>query len=262
MNVRRFITVSLFCLAALAVVATASGDVVQQGNLRVAFDGRLSPRELPRARLAPVTVHLDGAIRTVDGGRPPQLRRISVEINRHGHLYFRGLPSCDANEIQQTTTEAALDRCRPALVGRGRFAANVDFPDLPTVPAKGRVLVFNGRSRGRAALLLHLYGSTPVRATFVLPFKISRRDRGEFGTVLTTTIPRLASDLGYVTDIELKIGRQYRHNGQRRSFLSASCAAPPGFRSTIFDFSRATFSFANRQSVRTTLTRDCRVRRG
>ncbi len=182
--------------------AAAQRQIVQSGNVRVSFDGRLAPRALPRERLAPVTVHLDGSVATVDGTRPPQLREISVAVNRAGRLSTAGLPSCPPSRLQQTSTEAALHLCRGALVGHGRFAVNVDVSDSSLIPAKGAVLVFNSSTRKGSGMVLHLYGTTPVKAAFVLPFEISRRSRGEFGTVFTAKIPTLASDLGYVTDIE------------------------------------------------------------
>jgi len=109
-------------------------------------------------------------------------------------------------------------------------------------------------------MLLHLYGSSPVRAAFVLPFEISHRRHGQYGAVFSTKIPELASDLGYVTEIEMKIGRTYNYKGERRSFLSASCAAPAGFPGGIFPLAKATFSFANGQRLTTGLSRDCKVR--
>jgi hypothetical protein len=247
-------------LLALLGAAAAQGELTQKGNLRVAFDGQLSPRALPRDRLAPVTVRLEGSIRTVDGSSPPPLRRISFAVNRYGRLSFRGLPTCPAGALEQTTTEVALELCRRALVGHGRFAANVAFPGFPPIPATGRLLAFNSRSRGRPAILLHIYGSSPVRATFVLPFTVSQRRRGDFGTVLSTRIPKIASDLGYVTEIGLTIGRRYRYQDRPRSFLSASCPAPPGFRAANFELARGTFSFANEQRLTTSLARACRVR--
>lgn len=246
--------------AALIGVAIAHGEVTQRGNLRVSFDGRLSPRELPRNQPAPVTVRIDGSIRTVDGSRPPQLRRISIAVNRQGRLFVGGLPICPAESIEQTTTEAALAACRGALVGHGRFAVNVDFPSLPSIPAQGRVLAFNGRSHGRPAILLHIHGSRPIQATFVLSFRISRPREGRFGTVLSTKIPKIAADLGYVTDVALTIGRRYRYAGEPHSLLSASCAAPPGFRTAIFALARGTFYFGNEQSLTTSLVRNCKVR--
>lgn len=244
----------------LPVGVAAGRQLVQQGNLRVAFEGRLLPRSLPREKAAPVTVHLGGEVSTTDGSRPPQLRAISIAVNRAGLVSVAGLPSCPPSELQQTSSEAALAKCRAALVGHGHFAAHVDFPGEATFPASGKVLVFNGSSKRRTRLLLHLYGSSPVRAAFVLPFEISRRSKGTFGTVFSTEIPRLASDLGYVTDINLTIGRRYRYAGKWRSFMSASCAAPAGFPGAAFDLAKATFSFEGGQQLSSHLPGDCKVR--
>jgi hypothetical protein len=257
---RRLALAIALAATTLAVAGTAQGELIQRGNLRVSFDGELLPRALPRERPAPVTVHLDGSVETVDGSRPPQLRELSVAVNRAGRLFFAGLPTCPASALQQTSSEAALDLCRSALVGHGRFGVNVDFPGAAPIPAQGKVLVFNSRLQGQPGMLLHLYGSSPVRAAFVLPFEISRRSQGEFGSVFSTRIPRLASDLGYVTDIELTIGRQYRYAGKPRSFISASCAAPAGFPGAVFQLAKATFSFAEGTQLTSRISRDCKVR--
>jgi hypothetical protein len=256
----RRLAIAAVLLACLPVGAVAARQFVQKGNLRVAFDARLLPHALPREREAPVTVQLAGAVRTTDGSTPPQLREISIAMNRAGVVSVAGLPSCSPQELQQTSTEAALGQCRSALVGHGHFAANVNFPGSPVFPARGRVLVFNGTSKGRMGLILHLYGSSPVRAAFVLPFKIARQSKGRFGTVFSTRLPRLASDQGYVTDIDLKIGRTYRYRGEKRSFISASCAAPAGFPGAFFELAKATFSFAGGQRLVSRLPGDCKVR--
>ena len=179
---------------------------------------------------------------------------------RAGVVSATGLPSCQAPELQQTSTEAALALYRGALVGRGHFAAHVDFPGAPVFPARGTVLVFNSSTKNRPGLLLHLYGSSPVRAAFVLPFRITRRSEGKFGTVFTTHIPRLASDKGYVTDIDLSLGRKYRYRGSERSFISASCAAPAGFTGAFYELAKATFAFAGGQKLTSRLPGDCKVR--
>jgi hypothetical protein len=256
----RRLAIAAVLLACLPAGVAAARQFVQQGTLRVAFEAQLLPHALPRERNAPVTVRLSGAIRTTDGSTPPQLREISIAMNRAGVVSTKGLPSCRAPELQQTSTEAALAVCRSALVGRGSFAANVDFQGAPVFPARGTVLVFNSSTEKRPGLLLHLYGSSPVRAAFVLPFRIARKSGGRFGTVFTTHIPRIASDKGYVTDISLSIGRTYRYQGSRRSFISASCAAPAGFTSIPYELAKATFSFAGDQKLTTRLPGDCKVR--
>ena len=256
----RRLAIAAVLLACLPAGVAAARQFVQQGTLRVAFEAKLLPHALPRERNAPVTVHLAGAIRTTDGSTPPQLREISIAMNRAGVVSAKGLPSCQAPELQQTSTEAALRVCRKALVGRGHFAANVDFVGAPVFPARGTVLIFNSSTRNRPGLLLHLYGSSPVRAAFVLPFRIARKSAGKFGTVFTTHIPRLASDKGYVTDIDLSIGRRYRYRGSERGFISASCAAPDGFPGAFYELAKATFTFAGGQKLTSRLPGDCKVR--
>jgi|SRR5689334_999978 len=255
---RRFAVLAL--LLACLPAAAAARQIVQQGHLRVTFEGQLQPRALPRERDAPATVRLAGSVRTTDGSTPPQLRRLTIAMNRAGRVSVAGLPSCQAAELQQTSTERALVLCRNALVGHGHFAANVDFPGAPAFPARGAVLVFNDSRPGHMGLLLHLYGSTPVRAAFVLPFTVSRRAEGPFGTVFSAHLPRLASDLGYVTDIDLTIGRRYRYRGRRRSFISASCAAPSGFPGAVYRLAEATFDFAGGTHLVSNQPGDCRVR--
>lgn len=256
---RRLILSTCIALALLGA-ALAHGEVRQSGNVRISFSGGFTPHALPRERPAPISVHVKGSIGTVDGSHPPAVRRVEIALNRNGKLTTEGLPACSSARLQSTSSETALQRCAPSLVGRGRFGANVQFPTATPFPATGRILAFYGTRQGEPALLLHLYGTTPVRTTFVLPLKISRPGKGEFGTVLSATIPTLAGGLGSVTEIDLRIGRTYSHRGERRSFISAACAAPSGFTVAIFSLARGSFFFADGRRIDTTLTRNCRVR--
>jgi hypothetical protein len=238
----------------------ARGEVRQTGNLRISFSGDFAPRALPRDRPAPVTVHVKGAIGTTDGSHPPPVRQVEIALNRNGRLTTVGLPTCASTRLQSTSSETALARCRRSLVGHGRFGAEVEFPGVAPFLASGRTLAFYGSKGGRPALLLHLYITTPIQTTLVLALKISHRETGRFGTVLTAGIPTLAGGLGSVTEIDLKIGRTYTYRGVRRSFLSASCAAPAGFPGAVFPLARGSFYFADGRRIDATLTRDCRVR--
>lgn len=238
----------------------AQAELSQSGNVRISFNGGFSPHSLPRDRPAPVRVDVRGAIGTTDGTHPPAVSRVEIGLNRNGLLTTRGLPACNAPTLQATSSETALRRCRPSLVGRGSFRADVEFASPTPVLADGDLLAFYGRSNGRPALLLHLYVTTPVRTTLVLPLVISRRAKGRFGTVLSANIPTLAGGLGSVTEINLSIGRNYTYRGRRLSFISASCPAPPGFPGAVFSLARGSFFFADGKRIDTTLSRDCRVR--
>jgi hypothetical protein len=257
---RRLATVALLVLATLLGATVARAELSQKGNLRISFDGGLSPRALPRDKPAPVTLRVEGAISTTDGTQPPPVDRIEIALNRAGHLSTQGLPACTSRLLQSTSTETALERCRPALVGRGRFGSNVQFPGTAPIPADGPMLAFFGLQNGKPALLLHLFITSPATVTFVLPLVITHHVEGQFGTLLSARVPRLAGGLGSVTSIALKINRQYTFKGRRRSFLSASCAAPAGFSGGIFALAQGRFHFSDGQILKTTLTRNCQVR--
>jgi hypothetical protein len=257
---KRIAVIGLLLATALSGAAIAHAELAGENGLFVRFGGGFAPRSLPRDRDVPVTVNLDTSIKTADGKRPPNLRRISFEVNRYGKISTVGLPACSPGLLESTNSQVALERCRSALVGRGQFAANVQFPDREPFPVHGQMLAFNGRSHGRPAILLHIHGSSPAEVTVVLTFTIRHPAKGKFGTVLSAKIPRLASDLGYVTHVSLVFNRRYRYHGKSYSFLSARCAAPSGFPGAIFSFTRGTFSFASGQQIVTTLTRNCTVR--
>lgn len=249
----------LLCLA-LGGAAVARAEIFGGDGLFIKFGGGFAPRSLPRERDVPVTVRLHTAIKTADGAPPPRLRRISFGVNRYGRITTRGLPVCTAAELESTSTATALERCKGSLLGHGSFDANLEFHGEAPAPVHGRMLVFNGGSHRHPVFLLHVYTSKPADVTIVLRFTVSHPAHGKFGTELTATIPRLASDLGYVTAVSLVFDRRYRYRGRGYSFLSARCAAPSGFPGAIFSFTRGTFSFSGGRRIVTTLTRNCTVR--
>src|SRR5262245_740846 len=223
----RRILVLTTAAAVLLGAGLARAELIQRGDIRLDFDGRFAPKILPRDPDAPVTVLIGGSVKSVNGGRPPELRKIKISVNRYSKLYTRGLPRCEPGELQSTSTDEALSRCRDALVGSGHFGAIVDF-SKDQFPVTGRILAFNSGSARHPGLLLHIYNKAPAKTTIVLRFVITHPAKGDFGTVFTARIPEIASDLGYVTDLSLRFDRTYRYRGQPHSFLSARCAAPAG----------------------------------
>ncbi len=250
-------------VAALALLAwlviPAQAELTQQGRLIVSFDGGLSPVTLPREAPAPVAVRVAGDFKAAKGAELPQLRTISVAINRAGRLYDKGLPTCRAAEIQPANEAEARALCRPALVGSGHVAVQVHIEGQPPFSVEGNLLAFNGPSEpGRKLILAQVYSENPP-GSFVLTFTIKRKD-GLFGTVMSTTLPKSTRAWAYLTHFDMMLRRQYRYGGEERSYVSAACAAPPGFPGAVFPFARATYGFANGQTLRTTVVRSCRVR--
>jgi hypothetical protein len=257
---RRGCLIAAAALLVPALAGPARAVVEREGDVIVAFDGGISPQALPRTGTAPVAVRIDSDFRSAEGlDPPPQLRTISIGINRRGKIFDRGLPNCRVRRIQPATIQAARRICGGAIVGSGHVQARVHLTNQPPFTFKGPMLVFHAkRAGGDRRLLAQVYGRKPPSA-FVLSFRIVE-EPGEFGTVIKTSLPKSASKWAYVTHFDMKLRRIYTYRNRKRSYVNAGCAAPPGFPGAVYAFAQAKFGFAEGEQVTTTLIRDCVVR--
>ncbi len=247
-------------LAVVALAATAAAATVQVGGLRLSATGQILPYELPRHQKAPIAVFIAGHVGTVDGSVPPQLRRMTIEVNRHGALRSQGLPTCTLEQLDPASTERALANCGDALVGSGRFWASVIFPGQRPYPTRGRLLVFNGKRDGKPVLFAHIYTVDPFNTSFVIPFAIKHVHDGQFGTELTAAFPKALGEWGFVDRIKLTLRRKYRFHGSQRSYFSASCPAPQGTSVASFQLADASFYFAERKPITIGIAKSCGVK--
>ena len=248
-------------LLALAVGASISNaTVLQTGNLRLTLLSQVQPHILPRHEQAPIAVFLSGHVDTVDKGVPPQLRGLTIRINRHGSLRSEGLPVCDISQIQPSSTERAVEACGPAVIGSGQFWAHIVLSGQDPYPTHGRLLVFNGRVKGRPAVLAHIYTANPFATSFVIPFVINRiRGGGTYGTRLSASLPQALGTWGFVDRIKLTLRRKYRFRGEAKSFFNANCPAPKGTRSSVFELAQADFTFGGKK-LRLGVNKSCGVK--
>lgn len=251
--------IALLAVVAAVLPATAQAELVAHGNLFVNFQGGLTPKALPRHALAPISVSIEGTVRTFSGENPPALRQMKVELNRHGVLDTEGLPVCPLEDIVSTSDVLAMKRCGTSLVGTGRFLANDSYPEQVRFPTTGRILAFNGLEGRRPVIFAHIYGTVPLTSTRIVVFRIERGS-GAYGTVLTGALPAALNPFGFVENISLHLHRTYTYLGKDHSYISAGCPAPSGFSSAVFPFARASMSFSDGRSLQGTLVRSCRVK--
>jgi hypothetical protein len=247
---------ALLCF--LSCSSLAAAEVTQEGNLRVSFTGGLSPHALPRQGRAPVKVILGGEIKTTDGAPPPQLRTISLAINRSGRLDYRGLPACHYHQIQPASTDEAIETCPDSVIGTGKFQAHVVLPEQSPFPSAGKVIAFNGIFHGRHVVFAHVYGTVPLPQSQVLVFELGRAS-GAYRTTLSAELPQVAAEWGYVSGVSLSLSRVFKYKGKSRSYVSAGCPAPKGFPGASFAFARASFGFEDGRTLGTVMTRSCGV---
>ncbi len=254
---------ALACLALLAALAAlAQAEIVQKGNLRVSVSAKMRPRALPRTGAAPIAVSVSGHIATADETQSPQLTRLTIEINRHGHLDYGGLPTCKVSLIQPASNSRALAACRSSLVGEGKFFGTITLPGAAPYAIEGRLLVFNGKEHGRQVLLGHIYSSSPFSISFVMTFEIQTKPHGTWGTTLSANLRQALGTRRNLTGIEMTLARRWSSGGHRHSYLSAGCPAPKGFGGAFFPLARTSFAFAGGKRLSSTLMSECRARGG
>jgi hypothetical protein len=247
---------------ATAVAGASTAATVQQEGLRITVLSQIKPFKLPRKEPAPIAVFISGHVGTPSGQVPPQLQRMTIQINRHGLLQSEGLPTCTLPQVKTASTARALSQCGSALVGSGRFWATIVLPDQRPYPTRGRLLVFNGRRSGKPVLFAHIYTTTPFATSFVITFRIDRIDRGPYGTELSASLPAALGSWGFVDRIKLTLRRKYRLHGSERSYFNAACPAPSGTSATAFPLARASFFFDRHKPISLDVTKSCRVARG
>ena len=249
----------VLALLAVLAVTVASAAVVQQGNLRITVQSQLQPYKLPRTEKAPIAVFVSGHVATPTGETPPQLQAMTVKVNRHGLLQSQGLPTCELHQVQPASDERALSQCGDALVGSGRFYASVVFPDQAPYSTRGRLLIFNGRVKGKPVLFAHIYTTQPFSTSFVITFGIKKISQGPYGTELSASLPQALGNWGFVNRIKLTLRRKYRYRGRELSYFNASCPAPRGTRTASYPLARASFAFSEAQAVSLTVQKSCGI---
>jgi len=257
---KRVSVLAILAIAFALVASLANAELVERGNLFVKFAGGIEPTKLPRHVNAPISVRVDGTVRTLSGERPPALRFISIAINRGGRIETKGLPICQRSSIEAASSAQALETCKDALVGKGRYVAGVAFPEQDAFPLQGRVLAFNAVADGERAILAHVFGAKPFPNSRTFVFHIHKSE-GTFGTILSAALPKALNRNGYLKRIVLNLHRDYVYRGQKRSYLSASCGAPSGATIGIFPFVRVGMTFADGRKLASTLIRTCTVRK-
>jgi hypothetical protein len=259
---RRIAVAALACagLMAGALAASGSAEVVREGALQVSFNGGISPQRLPRAELAPVTVLMNGKIATTDRSVPPKLEAIVLSINKEGVLDDKGLPTCSIAKLNSLSSAAAKKACAGALVGHGNVTSRVSLPSQGAFASNGELLAFNGKVNGRPAVLAQVASEAPLPLTYVIAFEV-KKSGGQFGTTLVGKLPPIASEYGYISAFSLALSRTYTFKGEKHSFASASCPAPEGFPGASFPFAKAEYQFAGGISMRSTLVRECKVKK-
>jgi hypothetical protein len=211
---RRYLS-TIAAMAALGALVLAGVAVAEQpvkvrtGNLELTFNGGLTPKAVSKTKLTPVSLNVSGKIRTVDGEHPPAMKEFVLEADKNTAVEVKGLPVCTASKLQSQDTKHAEAICRSSIIGTGQATAEIKFEEQPPIPAKSKIIAFNGgTSGGTTTFFIHAYLTVPTPVAIVSTVKITKVHNGRYGIKSVTSIPKIAGGSGSVTDFNLTINKK------------------------------------------------------
>ncbi len=198
--------------------------IIIQGNLKITANGTFSPQKLPKNKLAPITLNVNGKLETLDGKHPPALKELIVETDKNGAINAKGLAVCTSGKLQAQDTAHAKAACKAAIVGEGKTDVEVEFPEQDPFIAKSKLLAFNGGVKGgTTTIFVHAFLTAPVSAAVVTTVKVSKVHHGRYGLKSVATVPKIAGGYGSPVSFSLRIGRTFTYKGKKQSYLLAKC---------------------------------------
>lgn len=212
-------------IALASLAAAEKPTVVRAGDVVLELNGGVTPRALPRNRLAPITLQASGNIDTTDGAQPPALKEVTIDFDKHGAVNAKGLPVCQPGKLQATDTQHAKEACKGAIVGTGKTRVRVAFPEQAPFESSGPLVLFNGGVHGGVTTMyIHAYVNVPAPTAIVTRVRIAKIHKGRYGTRAVATVPVIAGGSGSVVQFNFAIHRLFKRGGRKQSYLLAECA--------------------------------------
>jgi len=254
MHKRFTLIASLAALVAIAIPASAAiaGETVTgpDGNTQ-SIEASVAPAALYKKTASPAALNVEVKTgTTASSGVPSPAVHDVIDFDQNLSLATKGLPTCTAQQLQNTTTEAAEAACGKAKIGSGSAITLLPLSVLYTEPTK--VTAFNGAPQGgKPVVLLHAYGTSPIQTTLVLVGIVSNYGKEGYGPRLDVTIPPIAGGAGVITDFKVKIQKSWTYKGKKMSFVNAKCPASKKLKY------RGGFTYADGTTINADTTQSC-----
>lgn len=259
---KRSMVVGLAVTAAVAIVTSVAvagpvGAPVSSSNGNSQSIGAVvSPKRLYQKQFTPAALEVTTRLTTstAANGVPVPTTDVRIDFDKNAKIFTKGIPTCNAARLQNTSTEIAKRECRSSIIGKGTGAALLPVGSQ-VFNAKQTVTAFNGRPSGKKpVVLLHAYTTTPVQNTLVLVGTVSNFNKQGFGPRLNVVVPLIANGAGALIRFNVKIDKKYKWKGKQRSFISAKC--PKNKRLKV----RSVFKFLDGQTTDPTYRQSCKQR--
>jgi hypothetical protein len=219
---------ALVAVAAVGIAVAAGGEgpvTVRVGEMELTANGGFSPRALSKTKQTPIAIHASGEVHMHDGSHPPAVREIFIEADKNGEEHTQGIPVCKSSRLQATSTQAALQACKSALIGQGTAVAQVAFAEQPPINVSSKLLLFNGPEKGGKRIwYAHAYFSNPISGAIVSTVTITKIHHGRFGTLGVVKIPQLVGGSGSGISFTLEIFKTVKVGNKTFNPISAKCS--------------------------------------
>jgi len=212
--VRRFAALAAVLLVAAPAAAGEMGVVQVDDPLQVELRASFKPKALAKHEQTAVALSASGRIWMKDGSQPPALREYQLRLDRHIRLDLDGVPPCSGGIRSQVRGQVPAG-CRESIVGHGSVKADIRFPEAAPLVGAGEGAVYWARSdKGRPTFYFQAYFRAPVTAEVIVPFELTRLDRGRYGVEAAGSFPKIAGGAGSVTHLNLQF---------RKGIFTAAC---------------------------------------
>jgi hypothetical protein len=252
MHKRFTLVATLVALVAVAIPVSAAiaGETVTgpDGNTQ-SLEASVAPAGLYKKTPSPAALNVEVKTGATSGIPSPAVHDV-IDFDQNLSLATKGLPTCNAALLQNTTTEAAEAACGKAKIGSGTSTTLLPLGSLYTEPTK--VVAFNGVPQGgKPVVLLQAYGTSPVQTTLVLVGTVSNLGKEGYGPRLDVTVPPIAGGVGVITDFKVKIQKSWTYKGKKMSFVSAKCPASKKLKY------RGAFTYKDGTTIEAATTQTC-----
>lgn len=199
MRKSRFV-VGALCFALFGLMASSAFGLTANQTIEAVIGGKQTPK-LDKKKFKKTSVFVETSTADVanPAGMPPKATQAVINFDKKNVKFdTSAAPKCDANQIENTSTQTALSACGTAKVGGGSAIAALPFgvggtrQDFPAV-----VNAFN-RADAKG-ILLHSRVDA-LGTTVVLKGTLA-------GTKLSVEIPPLGGGVGAIADFKTKVSK-------------------------------------------------------
>ncbi len=208
MRRKSLLAVAAVAAVTVAVVGTAIGAPAVQtieGELGGKTTPKFDKKKFKKTSINVITTVEDGAN---PAGIPPKATQAVIKFDKKDVKFDqKAVPGCDPNQIENTTTQAALAACGESKVGTGSAMAALPFGAGGTRQDYEAVVTAFNRSDARGILL---HSRVEALGTTVVLKGVLK------GSTLTVTIPPLAGGVGAIPRFETTV--------KAKDYVQARCS--------------------------------------